>query len=233
MPSFRVTWLLVALLLAPSSASAQTSDDAEARAEFEAGRDAFSANAYEEALAHFRRAYALSGRALLLFNIGSAAERLGRDDEAAEAYRAFVEALPGDRSAPEARRRLQLIEARAAEAAPDPSAPAREGGWLWSWVGLGATAASAGAIGLSWALANDAYAELEASCYARGCTEGELAASDVQARIDATTAMWIVTGALAAATVVLFVVEAPRDAPTESVSVSVGPGSIALEGRFR
>lgn len=248
----------------PAHAHAQPPADAaepdpDARAAFESAREAYSAGRYEDALRDFRRAYELSRRSLLLYNIGAAAERLARDEEAIEAYRAFVAAEPEHPSRAEAQRRIEVLEAhlRARGDAPadggttsDPVEPGdgeapttrQGGGWLFSWIALGATALSAGGAGLAWALANDAYASLESTCSATGCSDAQIAASDVQARIDATNAMWVVTGVLGAVTIALFLIEAPWDggggegeggepAPA-TASLGVGPARLELRGTF-
>ncbi len=68
--------------------------DEEARQVYLAGVAAYDAGRYEAALEYFSRAYALTGRPLLLFNIGSVTERLRRDDESLEAYEAYLDAIP-------------------------------------------------------------------------------------------------------------------------------------------
>lgn len=68
--------------------------DEEARQVYLAGVAAYDAGRYEAALEYFSRAHALSGRPLLLFNIGSVTERLRRDDESLAAYEAYLEAVP-------------------------------------------------------------------------------------------------------------------------------------------
>jgi tetratricopeptide (TPR) repeat protein len=236
--------------VAPPEAAQARGAEEEARTSFEEARAAFDEGRNDDALRGFRRAYELSRRSLLLYNIGASAERLARDEEALEAYRAFVEAEPEHPSRPEAERRIVVLEARIrarptvapepdASAEPDaPPAQTTSGGWLFSWMALGATALAGGAAGLSWALANDAYAALEGSCYARGCSDDEIAASDVQARIDATTAMLVVTGVLGAATIALFVIEAPRTSSAGETSaglelgVELRAGGAALRGTF-
>jgi len=104
---------------------AEESYDDEARGLFLAGRAAFDAGRFEEALTHFERAYDLSQRPGLLFNIGHTAERLRRDDRAIEAFTAYLEAVPNadNRTAIEARLRL-LEEARETHAEPDAEAEA-------------------------------------------------------------------------------------------------------------
>lgn len=92
-----------------TNASAQdASYDAEARALFEAGRLAFDAGRYEDALQHFQGAYRRSQRPQLLFNVGVAADRAGRVAEAISAYEKFLESVPEDGQRP-------WIEARLAE----------------------------------------------------------------------------------------------------------------------
>lgn len=102
----RMRWLVcVALSLAVWTSlgsacrvAAQEVDlaDSEARSRFEAGRAAMAAGRTEDALADFRRAYELSHRPALLYNIGVAADRLRHDDEALEAFEAYLAAMPAE-----------------------------------------------------------------------------------------------------------------------------------------
>lgn len=91
-----------------NAAAQDASYDAEARALFEAGRLAFDAGRYEDALQHFQGAYRRSQRPQLLFNVGVAADRSGRVAEAISAYEKFLESVPEDAQRP-------WIEARLAE----------------------------------------------------------------------------------------------------------------------
>lgn len=73
--------LVLALVTSQGSAGAQvepSSDavDQEARGLFEAGRAAFSDGRFDDALRYFRESFELSGRVELLYNIGTAADRL-------------------------------------------------------------------------------------------------------------------------------------------------------------
>ncbi|MCU0672301.1 MAG: tetratricopeptide repeat protein [Myxococcota bacterium] len=95
-----------------SNASAQdASYDAEARALFEAGRTAFDAGRYEDALQHFQGAYRRSQRPQLLFNVGVAADRAGRVAEAIAAYEKFLESVPEDAQRPWIETRLGELRA--------------------------------------------------------------------------------------------------------------------------
>lgn len=200
----RVTWLLLGLALwvscvlcAPPSVSAQGSD-AEARALFNAGEVAYSEGRYESALDYFRRAYDLSGRALLLYNIGSAAEHVRQDAAALEAFERYLRDTPEDaphRVAVAARvefLRRTLAESAAAEAAEAAAAEAAEaeasaevvetrdevvtprpeegpGAAPWVVMGVGAAVAVAGAV-----LVGVGYAD---SATVSGATDGTTWAS--------------------------------------------------------
>lgn len=122
--------LLLALALPLASSvdvSAQqgvsSAQDAEARTAFEGAVAAFNDGDYESALVFFRRAYDLSGRAELLYNMGQCADRLRRDDEAIEAFEAYLDAAPDAPNAGTVRSRLAHLQAaqrRAPEAVPTP-----------------------------------------------------------------------------------------------------------------
>jgi tetratricopeptide (TPR) repeat protein len=101
---------------APSERAANA--DEEARGFFIAGRAAFAAGRYREALERFERSHAMSGRPELLYNIGSAAERAGELGRALEAYRAFVNARPDAERRPEAEARVTALAARLARGEP-------------------------------------------------------------------------------------------------------------------
>lgn len=91
--------------------------DAEARGLFRAGRDAYNDARYEQALELFRRAYELSRRPALLYNVGQAADRLRRDDEAIEAFEAYLAALPEAENRLEVETRLAVLRRHQAETA--------------------------------------------------------------------------------------------------------------------
>ena len=83
--------LLLSLVGALPAAAQQTPDDAAAREYFERGRAAFEQADYESALVYFRHAYRLSHRSELQYNIGVAADRLQREEEALEAFEHYLE----------------------------------------------------------------------------------------------------------------------------------------------
>ena len=79
--------------IAPTHVCAQGSD-AEARALFNAGEVAYTDGRWEAALDYFQRAFDMSQRPMLLFNIGSAAEHLRRDEVALAAFRRYLVEIP-------------------------------------------------------------------------------------------------------------------------------------------
>lgn len=87
--------LTLGIVTTASAQEAQSdAHDEEARALYQAGRVAFDDGRFEDALGYFERAHELSGRAELLFNIASAADRLRRNAVALENFEAYLEAVP-------------------------------------------------------------------------------------------------------------------------------------------
>jgi tetratricopeptide (TPR) repeat protein len=118
----------------PSADSAvQADQDREARFLFEAGRTAYDAGRYKEALGHFQRAYDLSQRPQLLYNVGQAADRLRQDEVALDAFERYLSALPAAANRPAVEERIKVLrevlaehEAAAdAKAAPTPAQTAQ------------------------------------------------------------------------------------------------------------
>lgn len=98
----------------PSSATAQNADG-EARELFRAGEAAYARGRYDAALERFREAHALSGRALLLFNIGQCLDRLRRDDEALETFEQYLTSEPEGPHHVDVQRRVVALRRAIAE----------------------------------------------------------------------------------------------------------------------
>jgi tetratricopeptide (TPR) repeat protein len=106
----------LALAGAPASVMAQeTTNDAAGREYFERGRAAFDEADYENALAYFRHAYELSRRAELQYNIGVAADRLQREEEALDAFRRYLAETEAPTREAEVRQRIDALERSIAE----------------------------------------------------------------------------------------------------------------------
>jgi tetratricopeptide (TPR) repeat protein len=104
----------------------QSDYDREARFLFEAGRTAYDAGRYKEALGHFQRAYDLSQRPQLLYNVGQAADRLRQDELALDAFERYLSALPAADNRPAVEERIKVLrevlaEKHAAATAPVPT----------------------------------------------------------------------------------------------------------------
>ncbi len=76
----------------PAAAEGET--DEEARQLYLRGDRLYASGDYEQAVAAFEQAYKLSGRALLLYNMANAYERLGRYEEALGALRQYAPRAP-------------------------------------------------------------------------------------------------------------------------------------------
>lgn len=122
---FRLLPLLVigcSLALAPAAFALPSApgkkvsrkDDARARKLFVKGDRAYADGRYEDAAKAFEKAYELSGRSSLLFNLGNAYERLHRYQDAAEALDRYLpDAKPKEQYAIE--KRIQDLKHRAKE----------------------------------------------------------------------------------------------------------------------
>ncbi len=103
-----------------------TSSDVEARSAFEEGTAAYDLGRFEEARIAFERAYALSPRPKLLFNIGRSAEGDAQYARALSAYEGYLAALPGAENRPFVESRIAklrtLVPAAAVPTAP-PTVP--------------------------------------------------------------------------------------------------------------
>jgi tetratricopeptide (TPR) repeat protein len=101
--------LLVGMAFSTPVFAQTIADDAAAKEYFEAGRVAFDQADYESALTYFRHAYRTSGRGALLYNIGVAADRLQRDQEAVEAFEQYLETTEKPTRESEVRTRIEAL----------------------------------------------------------------------------------------------------------------------------
>jgi tetratricopeptide (TPR) repeat protein len=256
--------LVLATLLVPTAASAQTTAsevapdmslaDREAHARFESGRLAMESGRYEEALADFTRSYELSGRGIILFNIGLVHDRLRRDGEALDAFERYLEAVPDAPNREEVWARV-LVLRRAMEqrqAAPQPSAsmPMTEtdtvaatastpaptassgNGTLYLAGGITAGVLTLGAAigaGAMWAAANDQYAQLDGACGAAGCSRAEIDGSGAPGLVTGTNVLLvsaIVAGVCTAAAFTLLALDVPSSSP--GARLEIGPGTLRI-----
>ena len=114
---------------APPAALAPPAGDRieEAKALFAAGRAAFEAGRYQDALGHFERCYEISQRAALLYNIALTHDRLRDDEKALASYDAYLAAVPAAENRVEVETRSAALRdalARRQQAAPVGPTPA-------------------------------------------------------------------------------------------------------------
>jgi hypothetical protein len=101
--------------------------DKKARSLFEQGRVAFQDGHYRDAWDYFRKAYLLSKRPELLYNVGQSADRMRMDREALEAFRLYLKRLPDAQNRREVENRVRALEERLREAGT-PAGAAPNGG---------------------------------------------------------------------------------------------------------
>lgn len=235
---------VLALALAPSVALAQLEGQAEldsleeeARGLFHAGSAAYDRADYEVALDYFQRAYELSHRPLLLFNIGHTAERAREDARAVEAFEAYLRAAPDAENRPNveariARLRRQIAEAGARPPSPAPApAPADEGPGAGPWVLVisGAVLAIGGAVMLG---ASTVPADAVSSA-PEGTPWVDVAGDyDAALYLSAFGFVGIGVGAALALGGVVWLA-AGGGAGADAVALGIGPGGVRLRGAFR
>jgi tetratricopeptide (TPR) repeat protein len=94
---------------------AASADDEVARGLFQAGKAAYQAGKYADALDFFEQAHARSGRPALLFNIAQSAERVRQDQKALEMFRAYLTQVPDAENRVEVEARIKQLEQWVAE----------------------------------------------------------------------------------------------------------------------
>ncbi len=190
-----------------SARPAAAQRESEAQVSFAEGRAAWDRGAYARAVELWSQSYALSPHAMMQINIGNAWLRLGRDEEAASAYRRYLATAGAD--APERAEVEELL--RGIDRAPDPPSAAGSfdpiGGRVFTWLSLGLTALSAAtSVGL-WVDFESRYGAMAGSC---GATSQGCAASDIASVASERDASWalaaVAIGGLAT-TLVLWIVE--------------------------
>lgn len=177
-------------------------EEVEARAAFVEGSRFYDQGAYEQAIASFKRSYALSAAPALLLNIAQAYRLNGDCIQAAAFYRRFLEKRPSSEHRKEVESRIKEMDAcgdaksapivappeaparpietpppppRPREAAPPRETQATPSPWpivAWSGVGLAVVGAGVGATSLVLALGRES--DLGRACAADGgCPSSE------------------------------------------------------------
>jgi tetratricopeptide (TPR) repeat protein len=107
-------FLVVLALLVLAGSAAFASGRAHAQvvkvAPAAAGRVAFEAGKYRDALDHYQRAYELTGAPILLYNIGQAADRLRLDATTLRAFQLYLQRYPDAPNRSEVLHRMAVLE---------------------------------------------------------------------------------------------------------------------------
>lgn len=243
--------LAVASTTSGAAAQADGASDAEARGLFDEGRVAYDEGRFEDAVRAFRRAYVLSPRYQLLYNVGQAELRAGHDDRALEAFEGFLRQAPADaqhRSEVQERvnvlRGMGVTPTTSVEAPVEPAvtatvveeptepAPPSSGGDATPWivVGVGGALVVAGAVMMGVGV-SEAQRVTDAPVGSRWV--------DLQGAADSANILWgvgIGAAALGLAAVgagIVWAVTAGGSSESGSAGVTavrIGPGSLSIEG---
>jgi tetratricopeptide (TPR) repeat protein len=212
--------------LVPNTVSPEA--DRMARECFNRGREAFSNGDFATAAQEFTRAYELSGRPQLLYNIGTCYERLHQWEEAHSALTRYLERMPNAPDRAEVQARLNVIQielqhqAEARRPPPPPESTTRvvvierrveelpRYFRTAAWIAAGLTAMTGGATLAVGLLADARYNDLARNCgrTAMGCAQDDI--DDMVLRQGIVNAGIVATGIFAAATVTFFLLDAFR-----------------------
>lgn len=244
------------LVMAAGPASAQSGDgtasanDEEARARFEAGERALARSDFEAALQDFERAYALSPRPGLLFNIGLAAQRARRRERALEAFREYLRLVPEAPNRADVEARIadleDLLAADASEGEPTPAAesttapiagagapPPRDDGGPGAMpivlLATGGALAVGGVVLL--ALAGSAVSEVEGSQPGTPWTDVE-SSYDAAPTLSTIGAIGLGLGVAAAGVGVVLLATGGSSETDTAAALRIGPGTVAIQGSF-
>lgn len=244
---------------APAPAASSEDRTEEAKGLFNAGKAAFDAGRYPDALDYFERSYAISGRAGLLYNVALASDRARDDEKALAAYERYLAAVPDAGNREEVENRIAAlrtaIERRRATAAPPTSTPAAASATpatapapheepepepdepsdasrpsTLQWAALGASGAVAIVGGVLIGVALSDKSTVEDA--ADGTKLAEIqSAHDRVPTFSAIGSVFLGLGAAGvAATVAWIVTGGQESASTDTLSLRIGPTSVVIGG---
>ena len=254
MPSFRLTvwfgfayaarvrrmgivgglWLLMATSGSAQDVAPDDGYDREARGLFIAGQAAYDRAEYATALTHFERAYELSRRPELLFNIGLAAQRASEHERARGAFRAYLSERPDAPNRPDVEARLEEVElalrsetAQVSESTELAGTGAGDGPGVVSWLAIGGGAAVAIGGVVLFAMAQSDVAAVEDAPVDSDWAE----VRDAYDRAPLLSGIGIALIGVGVAGAALGLVLIVGDGSSEA-QVAFGPGSASVRGRF-
>ncbi|MGE0784386.1 MAG: tol-pal system YbgF family protein [Sandaracinaceae bacterium] len=195
-----------------------TIEDEEARSLFDAGRIALSQGRFDEALDRFERAYELSPRVEMLYNVGLAADRAGHIVRAIEAFEAYLARTPDPDQRAQIEARVRVLRTlrtdepvsegdsdAEAVADPEPMPTAEPSSFPIAATVLGGLTLAVGVTAIAlYAHASIAYDELSDTCSPR-CADDEV--DPLRQEVLAAQIMGPIAGALVVGAVVALVLE--------------------------
>lgn len=215
-----------------AAAGAEDGREDEARNLFLAGRSAYDAGRFAEALPHFERAYQLSARPALLFNLGTTHDRLFASERAIHYFERYLEEVPDADNRAFVESRLRIL--RQAEQDEDPT-PASAGP---SVLGIVLVAAGGAALATGAAMGGLALArrgDLDDRCPGGVCPDEARADVDSLRRSSRTADVLLpLGGALVVGGVLAFVLAGgdEDDAPEVGAAVGREGALLRVRGRF-
>ncbi|MFT5582426.1 MAG: tetratricopeptide (TPR) repeat protein [Cognaticolwellia sp.] len=221
------------MLLSVPALAQSTEDEEQAKALYAQGEEAYAEEEYEQALKYWGAAYDLSGRPLILYNMASAYEKLGRYPEAIESLDEYWRFAPeSERGIIE--RRIKSLEAKLdpGQESPATNATGRvSGGGLsidpaWVLVGVGVAGLGTGTyFGLQ---SRTGSAELAIACPTGLCTgeQSVLLTKNRQDSLIADTALLVGIAAAGTGVTLLLIDDG-------GLYVSPTPNGFLVGGRFQ
>ena len=222
-------WMLLSVPALAQSAE----DEEQAKALYSQGEEAYADEEFEQALKYWQAAYDLSGRPLILYNMASAYEKLGRYPEAIETLDEYWRFAPeSERGIIE--RRIKSLEAKLEPGQDSPATNATgrvSGGGLsidpaWLLVGVGAAGVGTGTyFGLQ---SRSSSAILADACIDGLCTgaQSSLLAQNQRDSIIADTALLVGIAAAGTGVTLLLIDDG-------GLYVSPTPNGVLVGGRFQ
>jgi tetratricopeptide (TPR) repeat protein len=247
---------LLALSLFVTSAAAQPTDVQQAREKalelFRQSEEEYRQGRFDEAAKLLEEAHRLHDEPVLLYNLARAYEGMGEREKAVDAYQRFLQRSPDTKDKGAIEKRIQTLNKEIADqrqlqsekqqlekekgrekTAPPPVKPPPESSspfpGIWPWVTAGAGVALIGTGGVFGVLAqskrDDADADPEHKSSRRTFRDAESLATTANV-------FFIVGGVVAAGGVTWIVLSTGAEDAEPSAELRVGPGSVAVGGRF-
>jgi tetratricopeptide (TPR) repeat protein len=237
--------------------SAPTSREARDKALelFRQSEEAYQDGRFDEAARLLEQAYALHREPVLLYNLARAYEGMGELEKAIKAYKAYVEGSPKARDRGAIERRVETLEKQIreqkrleeekqrlqterdqrdradadADAAPEQPKAAPPGPGIWPWVTVGAGVAVIGVGAMVGVLAQSKRDDADSDPVHATSRE---TFRDAESMATTANVLFVVGGLVTAGGVTWIVLSRPSKTEQATLSLGVGPGNVALGGKW-